>query len=103
MYIKFKKFQGDFLEKERLTFEKDKFEWREKYEEDMDVEEYMTTTMKELGLTKARSSVFTVFIIQQGQNYFFQKKNVLEIKTEDKYAFADPTPVEMNHVRIFSI
>ena len=44
-----------------MTFEEDsKFEWREKYEEDRDVEEYKTTTMKELGLTKARSSVINL-------------------------------------------
>ena len=54
-------FKADFLEKERLTFEEDsKSEWREKYAEDRDVEEYKTTTMKELGLTKARSSVINL-------------------------------------------
>ena len=46
-----------------MTFEEDnKFGWREKCEEEGDVEEYLTTTMKQLGLTKARSSVITFFI-----------------------------------------
>ena len=57
-------FKDDFLEKERLIFKGDnKFGWREKCEEEEDVEEYMTTTMKQLGLTKARSSVITFFYL----------------------------------------
>ena len=62
-------FKDDFLEKERLTFEEDnKFGWREKCEEEGDVEEYMTTTMKQLGLTKARSSVKSHFLMKQAHS-----------------------------------
>ena len=90
--------QEEFLGKERSTLETETgFDFREKYEGGSDNEEDMTTTMKLLDRTKARSSVTfcqKTFVYPK----LFSFPQNLEIRCEDKYSFADPTPVEMNHV-----
>ena len=61
----------------------------------------MTSTMRELHKTRAKRSVDNSFGYQRIKYMkWFSLQTVLQIKAEDKYGYPDPTPTEMNHVKL---